>query len=45
MEDKEKFKEMIKFIKSKKCKMKRANLYGLQDITPSSYEDKYEALA
>ena len=45
MEEKEKFNEMINLIKRKKCKMKRANLYGLQDIIPSSYEDKYEALA
>ena len=45
MEDKERFKEMRKLIKCKKCKMNRVNLYGLQDIIPSPYEDEYEALA
>ena len=44
MEDKEKFNEMIKLIKSKKCKMKQANLYGL-DIIISPYIDEYEVLA
>ena len=43
MEDKERFKEMRKLIK--KCKMNRVNLYGLQDIIPSPYEDEYETLA
>ena len=43
MEDKEKYNQMIKLI-NRKCKMKRACLYGLQDVVPSSHK-AYEALA